>query len=51
MTIEKMFGRFAFHIVTFLSYMASDETFLTIVTNHSRSLTKKKIKQNWEIQS
>jgi hypothetical protein len=49
MTIGKVFGSFAFHIVTFQSCMASDEIVSTIVTSHSRLLTKKKIRQNWAI--
>jgi hypothetical protein len=51
MTIGKVFGSFAFHIVTFQSCMASDETLLKMVTSHSKLLTKKKIQQNWAIQS
>jgi TfoX/Sxy family transcriptional regulator of competence genes len=44
-TTRKMFGSFAFHIMTFQSCMASGETLSTVVTNHL-VLTKKKIKQN-----
>jgi hypothetical protein len=49
MAIGKVFGSFAFHIVTFQSCMASDETLSTMVTSQSRLLTKKKIQQNWAI--
>jgi hypothetical protein len=51
MTIGKMFGSFAFHIMTFQSCMASGEILSIAVTNHLVLLINEKIKQNWEIQS
>jgi hypothetical protein len=51
MTPGKMFGSFAFHIVTLQSFMGSGGTLSTAVTSHSVLLIKKKIRQNWAIQS